>query len=209
MARSGDWSVPRIWEGQTVAVLASGKSMSKAVADQVHGYGLPAIAVNKTWELAPWAQMLYAADSLWWEQNRVEFAGLKISVNDGGTLHKGVHRLKQTGYQGFDPDPSCIRTGGNSGYQAVHVAAHAGAKRILLCGFNMGGPHWHKEHRAPLRETGPGTYERWVNAFESLVRECPAEIINCTPESALRLRYVPLESFEPVERCAALSEVSV
>jgi hypothetical protein len=205
--KPGDWRVPRIWQGQTVAVLASGKSMSQAVADQVNGYGLPCIAVNKTWELAPWAQMLYAADSEWWQQNpkALEFPCLKVSVNDGGTHPRGVHVLQQSGYEGFDLDPSRLRTGGNSGYQAVHLAAHAGAERILLLGFNMGGPHWHKAHKSPLRETGPSTYERWVNAFDSLVRECPAEIINCTPNSALRLKYTPLASFEPAARCAALS----
>lgn len=187
-----------MWEGQTVAVLASGPSMSQAVADQVHGYGLPAIAVNNTWQLAPWAQVLYAADAQWWQHNpkALDFAGLKVSVKTGEPLPKAVHALRQTGYEGFDPDPGCVRVGGNSGYQAVHVAANAGAKTILLLGFDMHGTHWHGEHRPPLRETGPATYDRWSRVFETL--KTPAEIVNCTPGSRIEcFRMDRLESFKP------------
>ena len=42
------WSVPRLWPGATVAILASGPSMNQAVADRVRAAGLPAIAINDT-----------------------------------------------------------------------------------------------------------------------------------------------------------------
>lgn len=186
MAGSGEWAVPPLWRGQTVAALASGPSMSAEVAEQVRRAGIPAVVVNNTFRLAPWAQMLYAADTEWWQhtQDARKFAGLKVSVDSGAPI-KGVHLLRPTGDTGFDPDPTCIRTGGNSGYQAVHVAAQAGAARILLCGFDMRGEHWHTRHQHPMRETGPDTYRRWIERFETL-KLCPAEIVNCTPGSALR-----------------------
>jgi hypothetical protein len=192
------WVVPRLWDGHTVAVLASGPSMSQAVADKVKAAGVPAIVINRTFELAPWAAMLYGADAEFWRQTPAahQFAGLKVTCSDV----PDVHRLKASGSDGFDPKPGFIRTGGNSGYQAVHIAAQAGARRILLCGFDMTGDrgaHWHGEHQHPLRETGPGTFERWVKAFPTLVdalSEIGVAVLNATPGSALRCaRFVDLE----------------
>lgn len=47
------WTVPQMWAGRTVAVMASGPSMSKDVADKVRAARLPVIVVNNTYRLAP------------------------------------------------------------------------------------------------------------------------------------------------------------
>jgi hypothetical protein len=178
-----------MWEGQTVAILASGPSQSQRLCNLVAGAGLPAIAINDTFRLAPWAAMLYAADSSWWrihQQEALKFAGLKVTCNNSVEF-KAVHLLKQSGAEGFDPDPAAVRTGGNSGYQAIHVALHAKAKRILLLGFDMSdrdGHHWHGKHKQPLRTTDSNTYKIWCERFKALNKR-GAEIINCTPASAL------------------------
>jgi hypothetical protein len=199
------WSVPRLWPGRTVAILASGPSMSQAVADQVHAAGIPAIAINDTYRLAPWADMLYAADEAWWLRHpaALDFAGLKVSV---GTI-KGVHRLRNTGVTGFDPDPGCLRTGSNSGYQAVHIAAHAGASRILLCGFDMQGAHFFGRHPNGLANTGPDLFLKFRRHFGELamvLAGCGAEVLNCTPGSALTcFPTAPLE--QALAACAELT----
>ncbi len=181
--------MPRLWPGGTVVVMASGPGMSQAVADAVESSDLPAIAVNSTWRLAPWADMLYAADPEWWHHpdNRaaLAFDGLRVSCQPVA----GVHQLRNSGTDGFDPDPAAVRTGGNSGYQALHVAVHAGAARVLLCGFDMGGTHWHGKHPTPLRETLSETYGRWIQRFDALapvLKERGVNVVNCTPGSALR-----------------------
>lgn len=180
------WSVPRLWPGRTAAILASGPSMSQAVADQVRAAAIPAIAVNDTYRLAPWADMLYAADEAWWavHPTALDFAGLKVSV---GTFN-GVHRLRHTGVAGFDPDPACVRTGSNSGYQAVHIAVQAGAARILLCGFDMRGEHWFGRHPAGLANSNEALFAKFRKHFAELAPLLPGlgvEIVNCTPGSAL------------------------
>jgi hypothetical protein len=173
--------------------------MSQAVADQVRDARLPTIVVNDTWRLAPWADILYAADGKWWDVHAEEvqrFEGLKVTVQD--CKHR-VLLLRQTGAQGFDPDPACLRTGGNSGYQAVHVALHAGAARVLLCGFDMKGAHWFGEHQRPLRNTTPHTFRIWIGRFKSLAAQ--ADIVNCTPGSALEcFRRMNLEAALAAEK---------
>lgn len=191
-----------MWTGRTVAVLASGPSMTPRVADAVRS--IPTIVINDTFRLAPWAALLYAADAAWWRANpdAAAFAGLKVSAD----TVPGVEQLMVTGTAGFDPDPSCLRTGSNSGYQGVHIAAQAGAARILLCGFDLNarhGAHWFGPHTKPgLHNTAPETFARFVRRFEELAPILAArgvEVINCTPDSALRC--FPVADLEGELRC--------
>jgi hypothetical protein len=173
------WHVPAAFPGGSVVVMASGPSMSAAVAAKVRASGVPAIAVNTTFLLAPWAWMLYAADWRWWHEHplALQFEGLKATAD---IAVPPVHRLRNTGIDGFDPDPGCVRTGNNSGYQAVHIAIHTGAARVLLTGFDMRGGHWHALKDGPLRRD-------WIAHFATLAEAVRGrvEIINCTPASAL------------------------
>lgn len=194
------WSVPRMWEGETIAVLASGPSMSREIADQVRAAGLKAIAINTTFRLAPWADLLHASDHRWWdkyhkETEAIEFAGLKTACER--TSFKDVNVLTSTGSTGFDDDPSHVRSGGNSGYAAIHIAAHAGAKRILLLGYDMHGDHWHGRHPEPLRNAGDGIFNRWLTWYDTLSPELTKrgiEVVNCTSGSHLKVWPIqPLE----------------
>lgn len=184
------WSVPLMWQGRTVVVMASGPSLTPPVVELVRRSSAPVLVTNNTHQAAPWADMLYAADLQWWEVHREAtraFKGLKVSASD--PPYEEVKSLRITDAEGYDPDPECIRTGGNSGYACVHIAAQAGAKRILLCGFDMRGGHWHPDHERPLRTTPPITYDRWIARFGTLAPEMRArgiDVVNCTPRSALR-----------------------
>lgn len=167
--------------------------MTQGVASLVASSGASSVVINNTFQLAPWADMLYGADSDWWTyhaQTALKFAGLKVTAH-ASVPFRQVMELRTTGKEGFDPDPSAVRTGGNGGATAVHIAAHAGAARILLCGFDMrgAGQHWHGEHPAPLRSTAEHTYRNWIRRFGVLAAELKTrgiEVINCTPGSALR-----------------------
>lgn len=177
--------------------------MNEATARRVQEFGCPTIAVNKTFELAPQACLLYAADGDFWRftEGARAFRGLKVSCSVQDT-HKmppphWVETLKMSGVSGFDPDPQCVRTGNNSGYQALHVAVQAGAKRVLLFGFDMRGAHWHGEHEAPLKNPTPNSFDSWIREFTTLARilkEMDVEVINCSVDSAMKcFPIVPME----------------
>lgn len=179
--------------------------MTPAVAASVRKSGACSVVINNTFQLAPWADMLYAADSAWWAhhaQTALRFAGLKVTAHDA-VPYRQVLSLRNADRgqdkSGYEPDPSAVRTNGNGGATGVHIAAHAGAARILLCGFNMhgDGEHWHGRHPAPLRSTGEHTYRKWVRWFAHLASDLQArgiELLNCTPGGALTCcPYVELE----------------
>lgn len=187
-ALSLGWLIPPgEWKGKTVAILAGGPSMSQAVSDQVRADGIPAIVVNTTFRLAPWADLLYGADASWWKNTpgAKEFAGLKVSCEPV----LGILNLKNAGKVGYSDDRGCVHTFGNSGAQAIQIAAKGGASRILLYGFDMHGSHWHGEHPKPLRATSPATLSSWVQWMETLAAELAKRSIqveNRTPGSALK-----------------------
>ena len=122
---------------------------------------------------------------------------MKVTCDDAAPVHElpELLVLKESGRVGFDPDPAYLRTGGNGGYQAIHLAVHAGASRILLCGYDMrfvnNQVHWHGRHANPLRDAGEGIFPQWLDWYATLVealelREEKVEVLNCTPGSALR-----------------------
>lgn len=182
------WAVPRMWQGQTVAILASGPSMSRAVADAVVGR-VPVVAINNTFELAPDADMLYACDAKWWRhyQDALAFKGTKVTL-DPTLASRNVKLLHDSGTSGFDPDPSNLRTGLNSGYQALHLAVHAGATRVLLLGYDMKGAHYFGDHPPHLQDSDPNVFARFIAEFEKVApiyAELGVDVVNCTPGSAL------------------------
>jgi hypothetical protein len=187
------WSVPDLWNGRTVAILASGPSMSAETAELVRNKSLPTIVINTTFHLAPWADMLYAADNKWWTFHRkkaLAFSGLKVTC-DAATTYPEVLLLRNAGREGFEPKRDAIRTGGNSSYQALHIAVQAGAKRVLLFGVDMkgGGKHWHGQHPDGLGSTSPATYPDWIKEFTKLsdiLRRGGVKVINATPGSAMQ-----------------------
>jgi len=182
------WTVPRCFEGRTVVVMASGHGMTAEVAAAVHASGCPAIVTNSTFRLTPWAWMLYGADPEWWNhpanRDARDFAGFKVTCQPGA----GVLQLRSTGIDGFDPATDAVRTGGNSAYQALHVAVHTGAARVILCGVNVSGAHWHDKHPPGLRETTDETYATWCRRFADVapvLSKLGVDVVNCTPNSAL------------------------
>lgn len=185
------WTIPPMWAGRTVAVLASGPSMSQAVADRVRH--LPRIAINDTYRLAIDAEVIYASDSMWWRMSpqALDCRGIKATVEAvrgiAPNVDDRVRVLRNSGREGFDPHPAHVRTLCNSGGTAIQIAVHAKAARILLLGFDMHGGHWHAPHERPLGNPGPASFRRWIAHLAGMAKALPAgvEVLNCTPGSAL------------------------
>ncbi len=212
------WTVSRMWDGQDAAIFASGESMGPATAELVRTHAaVRVISINNNYRLAPWADLFYAGDQPWWEVHHKHvtgLAGMKACVEN--TRFDDVIWLNQSGADGFDPNPAFIRTGGNSGYQALHLAAHLGARRVFLFGYDMQGDHWHANHERPLRQTPPvrriprlperplrqtqrEDFDRWLPRFNSLrdgLIKAGVEVFNCSPTS--RLGAFPRADFADV-----------
>jgi hypothetical protein len=204
--------VTRAWEGQTVAVICTGPSLCKDDLDRVQSSGIRSIAVNDAYLVAPWADVLYAADDGWWKWHAqgldkswpwarfgkdqvrralAEFRGQKVTI-EHPTVYNApdVLVLKNDGTEGLSERPDAIRTGQNSGYQAINIEALSRPKRILLLGMDMrfvnGKSHAHNGH--PVNKQGESSYRKYAQNFRTIetpLKRLGIDVVNCAPGSLI------------------------
>lgn len=180
-----------VWIGKTVVIIAGGESVTARQARHVAIARMEdrcrVLAVNDAVYLAWYADWLHAYDSRWWRwhsQRLGEFKGIKTTVQEETPDACVTGKLVRSGIDGFDRSPWAVR-GNNSGYQAICIAMHAGANRILLLGFDMSGGHWfgaHPDGRNDDRSAVMRLHFATLNEF-ALERGC--KILNCSPQSSL------------------------
>lgn len=202
-------TVLKLWPNSTIVCIGSGPSLTKEDVEFCRDKAR-VIVVNDAYKLAPWADVLYACDSKWWGWNYKDvsqtFHGLKYSLQSASSRFKGVQVLRNIGRDGLTLDPTGVKTGHNSGYQAINLAVHFGASKIVLLGYDMGhsakGPaHFFGEHR----DKSQPPYAACIKAFNTLpapLKAAGVDIVNCSRSTALTcFRREPLESVL-VERAA-------
>jgi hypothetical protein len=184
------------WSGQTVVIVASGPSAGLVDLTPCRDRART-IAVNRSYELAPWADMLYACDLAWWlsVDGLPDWPTLKVSQDPKAVAQypdiKRVASLR--GVENLILDqPGYILWGGNSGTQAINVAAQTGCRAIVLVGFDMTldhGLHWHGAHEGKLSNPKPLNTELWKRRTDQCGDFLAAKgfkIANCSPLSALK-----------------------
>lgn len=183
-----------VWRGEKVLVVAGGPSVRPEIVAQCRE-GWRIIAVNNSYKLVPWADLLYFADARWWGwhgQSVQDFAGEIVTLKNHPVVASSkhhVHSLLVGAGSGLSLVPDTLHTGGNSTYQAINFAVLAGAKLIVTMGLdmqNMGGKsHWHGGH--PCRVTPDRTLAqvmapRFKTMLPTLER-LGVKVLNASPGS--------------------------
>lgn len=199
------------WTGQTAIIVATGPSAAAVPLDEVQGHAR-CLAVKSSWELVPWADVVYGIDRGWWITNQgvPKFKGLKISPSP--TVCKAFKGVRQVRLRPrsrilidqFDEHGLLMlgcglkSGGGHSGFQAINLAVQFGSKRIVLVGFDMTlaqGAHWHQEGRG-VAKPDPNRVTTWREEMDDCAAqfdELGVEVINATMNSALtKYRKMPL-----------------
>lgn len=123
---------------------------------------------------------MFAMDHVWWEEYieevRRDFRGARYSVNAMDRV-LGVTRI-----------PLPFTSFGNSGAGAINMAALAGAKKIILLGYDCqhtdGQRHWHGNHPKGLGNAD--VVDKWPAQFERLAESLNnVEVVNCSRQTAL------------------------
>lgn len=199
------WTVPELWPGSTVVCIGGGPSLTgeqvEACRDRLDATGarVRVIAVNDAWRIAPFADVLYFCDDKWWEWHHRKLAdwrGMIVRLQGGkhdfgDARIKVLRNLDEKG--GLAERRDGLHTGQNSGYQAINLAVHFGARQIVLLGYDMkssmaGGlpkTHWFGDHPGG---TSPDIYRVFLPWFDTLppaLAKRGVRVVNCTPGSAL------------------------
>lgn len=203
------WTIPQHALGETVYVLGNGPSLRDL--DMARLSGRCVVAVNSAIFLARHvAAYLFFGDARWYWSNRAAVDALpqiKVSVSrywvdaDGARREQpvgerqGVRIVAQDGIAGLSDRPDAVRWNCSSGGAAIDFAAHLGAARIVMLGYDMHGD------AAGLIHAYQALDERILAIPEKIARmnrphiwraiwdagrARGIEIVNATPQTAVR-----------------------
>lgn len=216
-------TVPRLWQNATAVCVAAGPSLTKADVEYVRGRA-KVIVVNRSIELAPWADVWYACDARFWKwvaRGEGDWRSAKaIAEQYHGPCYSlaleskrwrpDVKVLSKGTSHGLSLDPAKLCLGGNSGYQAINLAVLMGATRILLLGYDMGvdskgRQHWHADHPNKMRSP----YQTFLQGYPTLVeplKKAGIEVVNCSRDT--RIKCFPRLTIEQALPAVAVEHVA-
>lgn len=179
-------------------MIGAGES-AKVVAGILRPGAVRVIAINRSHELVPWAEVLYAADSGFWRhyKDARKFKGWRYCADDTiryadptvtpVTIARDPRKGMRVNEMIRAPI-GMVGAGGNSGFQAVNLAVQFGASRILLC-LDYRGKHWHPDHPISLRNPDGHQLKTWADHLDRqapLLKSWGVEMINVAKNSALK-----------------------
>ena len=183
----------------TVVLIGGGPSLTPAQVERCRGRAR-VVAINSAVYLAPWADALYFCDAQWyrWHKETVKnFKGTKVTLENRELAAElpGLVCMRQDGgkdgpIEGLCEEADGLRTGRNSGYQAINLAVHWGARIIILLGYDMkpaadGRVHWHAEHPVATAPTTPPQFSPHFRSLVAPLARRGVAVLNATPGSAL------------------------
>lgn len=157
------WAIPRIWEDADVWIIGGGPSVIEQfnipddVVQKVRNKIEPmsafspymeylhdkhVIGINVAYLLGDWIDICFFGDVNFFlhrKEELAQFPGLKITCTGLAETQDWMKVMaKDTEHsKGLSSRPDRVSWNGNSGAAAISIAAWAGAKRILLLGFDM------------------------------------------------------------------------
>lgn len=169
--------------------IASGASLTKDDVDYCKGKGRVYV-VKETHRLAPWADVLYAADTDWWEYHKgvPEFVGEKWTCSSESAKRWKLNHIDGSSVIPWgQPGTGRIGYGGNSGFQVLNLAVLHGASKVILLGYDMqftkGRKHWFTGLDNKTRRDS--NYADWLTRFNLAAPLIGVPVENASRNSAI------------------------
>lgn len=176
---------------KTAICIASGPSLNRDDVDYCRDKARIYV-VKEAALMAPWADVLYAADTDWWNDHPDrwrDFKGEKCTVSKAAADCHGLTYLEAKTQLKWSNQRGALATGGNSGFQALNLAVLDGAARVILLGYDYGydpgqqNKHWwDDDHPRPSRISN---YAEWNRRLASAAPLIPVPVLNATRQSAI------------------------
>jgi len=216
------WTVPNIWVGGDVWIIGGGPSVieqfnipKSVVTSVINKTATPAcyspymesihkkhiIAINASFMIGNWMDMIFFADKkfiLLFQKELSVCSGIKICNNAYSERYNWVKYVPNDNKKraGICEQRNKVSWNGNSGAAAISIAAHTGAKRIFLLGFDMNlhkdyKQHWHSLYLND--QFNPGTakklpFAKHLQGFPRIQQDAKRrgiEIFNVNPNSEI------------------------
>ena len=185
--------VEPIFKGETVYLIGGGPSLRDF--DWSRLIGKKTIAINKAFYHHKSSQVMYWTDSrfyTWYKDDIDKFKGLKYTLRKG-YYSDDVKLLKRGVKYGIELSNDTLAHGNNSGYAAINLAYHLGARKIILLGYDMGNvsgkSHFHEGY--PTRATADEVYQKqFIPGFGAIYEALKGrgiQVYNACPTSNLKV----------------------
>ena len=153
-------------------VIASGPSLTEDDCAIVKSLGWTTVVTNRTFEMCPWADYLYAYDDLFW----TEYGYAAKEAFKGEFI--APRKNHATGFIYLSRPPH--EDGRSSGAGAVAFAATL-ADEIYLLGFDCqevdGKRRWHGDYG---KRFPSGKIPNFSKHLEDIIKKVDARVFNCT-----------------------------
>lgn len=184
------------WAGQPSFLIGGGPSLTGFNFERLRGRRT--IAINRTFEFAPFADLLFSMDFpfyQWCHKYKAgsfsAFSGARIFLDAlNSPFGEDVHYIRSAGLLGF---PAGLKTGiyssNNSGYGALQLAICLGAGPIYLLGFDMhdeGPSHFHNGYPGKFSGRPNKSFRRGFEVLAPQLQAKGIRVINLNPTSGLR-----------------------
>lgn len=178
----------------TVFIVGGGSSLRGFDYSRLDGHKV--IGINQACVYLPKLTAIYWADEDWAARNydtlmdhtcKLRFCGKHhppdVALHTEQKLFGNATALKITGILGFDDNINRVR-GNNSGSHVINLCVNAGAKRIVLLGFDMVPKHWHDDYVLSYTDE---VYEGFMLSINSMAAALigKVDVINCSMNSAI------------------------
>ena len=164
--------------------------MTRADIAMCEQAGLPLAGINNAYQITDKLKYLYACDSKWWLAH-YPYAKAHWKYSLQKTPYFDVWQMENDGQLGLATEWPKIRTGQNSGYQAINLAYLLGYTTIILLGYDMqpinGKLHWHEDHKN-MNNPNKNNLQEWCSNFESIAQELESRgvtVLNASRQTAL------------------------
>jgi len=197
--------IPIRFRNRPCILIATGPSLTETVVETLRKYkdNFLIMGCNDAYKIVDFLDIHYACDDKWWEHNGIEFREKFPSLESWSQCRQelcdkySLNRLVGEHKDNLSHDSKKIHFGSNSGFQLLNLAWLFGCSKFYLVGYNMqmsqGKRHFFGDHPKGLNNNSP--YPRFVQSFDRIDSRIKPLIINCTPDSALKMfRYVDLET---------------
>lgn len=194
------------WNGRRAFVVGGGPSLRGFDFSRLRGERI--IAVNRAFEVLPFAEILFSMDYRYYgyavrTAAFREFRGRKVWLDTMGYPYVGVETLRMSSVEGLSWSlASGLATGANSGHGAVNLALLLGADPVYLLGFDFAedekGSHFHSGYPFVRKDGKLDEYRTRLEAIAPDVLAKGRRIVNLSPAS--KLEGFPRERFEDLPR---------
>jgi hypothetical protein len=208
------------WKNEPCYILGGGPSLKDF--DLSETFGRRVIAVNRAYEICPWADLIVSCDDCFYAEHKDEprfrrHKGLKVMmlVDPNPHLEEDVRVVPGIIERCIGSIQDGLGHGWNSGYGALMLAAALGCAPIYLIGFDMQGDlvndtqvWWHDGYGK--RNNKSSCYPRYAEEFkwaaasgllsQRLYSLCPTGGLRDTfprPEPVFVNYYTPGRGYEP------------